>query len=384
MRADLTQKAQSHFKNHLGIALDTLLQPIARDLPAGKSVRGDDVYSAISEARREDDALPSGHWEHEPKRADWGKVSEIAAHALAEKSKDLQLAAWLLEAQVHRHGFDGITACIVLMESLCANYWQNLHPGMEDDDAEHRAAILEWVNKKLPYQMRLISLTACKRNHPEYSFADWDKAGRNEKIKAAVVQGSGTGSQPEGVSHAEFASALAATPNEALTALCRKLDDAREAIESFRQTLDRLLGRNAPDMHGLSGLLEEIRTQVVASELHKRGVPISAAARTEELPAEVSVGDGAGGSSGTGNGGGSRAETGAIRDRAHAYARLAEAAGYLKEIDPHSPVPYLVQRAVEWGNLNTVELYHEMFVKYGGHISIFELLGIAPDDQHGA
>jgi hypothetical protein len=40
-------------------------------------------------------------------------------------------------------------------------------------------------------------------------------------------------------------------------------------------------------------------------------------------------------------------------------------------------VPYVVQRAIAWGSLNTAELYMELFVRTGGQINIFELLGIA-------
>jgi hypothetical protein len=31
--------------------------------------------------------------------------------------------------------------------------------------------------------------------------------------------------------------------------------------------------------------------------------------------------------------------------------RLAEVAGYFQRAEPHSPVSYLVQRAVKWGNM---------------------------------
>jgi len=67
----------------------------------------------------------------------------------------------------------------------------------------------------------------------------------------------------------------------------------------------------------------------------------------------------------------------AMRERADAYARLAETAEILMRLDPHSPVPYLVRRATEWSRLNTAELYQELFLRLGGQINIFEVLGIA-------
>ena len=47
---------------------------------------------------------------------------------------------------------------------------------------------------------------------------------------------------------------------------------------------------------------------------------------------------------------------GPIQSRAEAYKRLGEAADYLIKAEPHSPVPYLVKRAVAWGNMSFGEL----------------------------
>ena len=84
MDTQLIQRAQEYFQDHLGISLDALTEPIDAAMPAGKSLRGSGVYSVIEQARRQDDAsLPMGTWEHDLKRADWDKVSSLAAGALA-------------------------------------------------------------------------------------------------------------------------------------------------------------------------------------------------------------------------------------------------------------------------------------------------------------
>src|SRR5207245_6811531 len=41
----------------------------------------------------------------------------------------------------------------------------------------------------------------------------------------------------------------------------------------------------------------------------------------------------------------------AVGSRAEAYRQLANAAAVLRQLEPHSPIPYLVERAVELGNL---------------------------------
>ena len=40
-----------------------------------------------------------------------------------------------------------------------------------------------------------------------------------------------------------------------------------------------------------------------------------------------------------------------------------------------------VRKAIEWGNLTTPELYHQLFVQHQGQLSIFELLGINTEEK---
>ena len=42
---------------------------------------------------------------------------------------------------------------------------------------------------------------------------------------------------------------------------------------------------------------------------------------------------------------------GAIRARDQALAQLAQVADYFRRTEPHSPVSYLVQRAIAWGQM---------------------------------
>ena len=84
------------------VDLNALVAPISGDKPAGESVRYSGIYDAIQEARRADDELPMGDWQREAKTADWLTVINLSTEALANKSKDLQLAVWLAEALVKR------------------------------------------------------------------------------------------------------------------------------------------------------------------------------------------------------------------------------------------------------------------------------------------
>src|ERR1051325_10608488 len=85
-----------------------LLDPVAAEQPAGADLRWTPEWDRIKEARRADDELGSGQGgQKDRKLANWPLVAELAA-AMLRRSKDLQLALWLTEANVKLHGFAGL------------------------------------------------------------------------------------------------------------------------------------------------------------------------------------------------------------------------------------------------------------------------------------
>jgi len=53
----------------------------------------------------------------------------------------------------------------------------------------------------------------------------------------------------------------------------------------------------------------------------------------------------------TGEGGAEGGISGKVGSRDQAYRQLAQAAAVLRQLEPHSPIPYLIQRAVELGSM---------------------------------
>ena len=116
-----------------------LLNPISGDKPAGENLRYAPVFDKIKEARREDDDAPQGDWAHVRKVADWPLTIRLINEALATKTKDLQLTAWLAEAMLRREGIAGLREVLDLNRGLLENFWDTSIPELEDGDAEFRA-----------------------------------------------------------------------------------------------------------------------------------------------------------------------------------------------------------------------------------------------------
>jgi type VI secretion system protein ImpA len=65
-----------------------------------------------------------------------------------------------------------------------------------------------------------------------------------------------------------------------------------------------------------------------------------------------------------------------IRSRDEAYALLSSIADYLMRVEPHSPAPYLVKRAVTWGSMPLASLLQELVGENRELLEIYQLLGM--------
>ena len=378
----LQHDASTYFETAVKCTLDDLLGPISPDMPAGKWLRDSPTYRAIRRARSfDDDSTPRDAWEHELKRADWHAVSRMTTDVLCRQSKDIECVAWLLEARLHLDGFAAIAPCLTLLDLLLSKYWDCIYPLPDGDDFDFRANQISWISAKLLPALRLTPVTANAGDpaSTQYGWADWEQAHRNAQLKA---RSGASEQQIEGTTLAMFQQGVAATGTDYYQQQRRTLADALQALALLDKTLDTCFGRSAPSMAAMVSLLEQLLA-FTDGELHKRGIrpvqPVPAEAKAE-APAQVAAQ--AEPPAATTPPAASASHDNPIRDREDAYARLAELSDYLMRLDPHSPGPYLLRRAVQWGKLDTAQLYHEIFIRSKGTLSIFELLGVeVPDKQ---
>lgn len=63
-------------------------------------------------------------------------------------------------------------------------------------------------------------------------------------------------------------------------------------------------------------------------------------------------------------------------NRDEAYAALEAIADYLSRVEPHSPTPYLLRRAVNWGRMPLPELMAEIVREEGDLNRLGNILGL--------
>jgi type VI secretion system protein ImpA len=306
----------------------SLLAPIPGDDAAGGPVPPE-IRQRLEDARKEDN--PDDYAPDDPMRpetfarADWPDIVHLAEETLTQKSKDLLVAARLTEALVRLHGFAGLRDGLHLLRELVEQCWDRLRPPVEDGDVEVRAAPFFWLDDpdkgaRLPVTIRLIPLVTRQEGSQEiaYARAHWDSAESKDPRHR--------------VSREDFEKAVQSTSLERCEQLVEEMTQAREELEQLGRCLDARIGPAAPGLGGLRQAVADCLSLMLPILKKKR----------PDLPQESDTN----GEEETPSGG--RLAPGS---RARAYQQLAQAAALLRELEPHSPIPYLVQRAVELGAL---------------------------------
>lgn len=353
------------------VALQTagLLEPIAGPHPCGSNIRHQPEYDALREARREDDeSLPTGVWSSDLKHADWVTVERLAGDILSHKSKDMMIATWLGEAWLHRHGFAGLAAALTLLANLCERFANELHPQPEDGDLSWRSGPLEWLIRRYAevLLLRVPLLGEVSQNFAKFSYADWQQLQR--KLLAS-------GDNKNAKAEREDAQATQRKLNDSLRLLpgiqfqqnLIWLTESRDALTRLAAWSDLQLAFDSPSFTPLRQIIEQLTTLMQEFlAMHPAPQPQltideSPFFTEEEGPMVAPINSG-------------KAPT----SREEAYKQLELIANYLAKSEPHSPVPYLINRAVEWGQKPLRELLAELISADAESRRLWTLLGVLP------
>jgi len=333
---------------------DELLNPIEGPNPSGANLRYDPIYDKIKEARREEDQPPAGMTERDRKVADNVLVIKLSTEALTNKTKDLQIAAWLTEAMLKRNGFGGLRGGLALCHGLIEKFWDTLYPELEDGDASSRGAPLGFIGRKLEIPVKLVpvvekatySLLDYQQSR-DVAYEDQAKADDAKKRRAQHIKENKL--TPE-----NFDKAFEDTPKKFYAQAEQDLDACIATLVQLKKACDPKFGDEGPSFEPLESALGSTRHLIHVFLQKKR--------EKEPDPVEVvAAPEGAAGAEGDGSAAGSGAvRTGVLisvenssepPDRVEAIRKVAEAAAFLRRREPNSPAPYLMLRGLRWGEL---------------------------------
>ena len=371
-------------------------QPISEETaprrnPSGASLRRSQIWDDIKEARRADDNLSQGSWQRELKIADWRKVIELTVAALTTQTKDLQIAVWLVEALIKQHGFAGLRDGVKLVRGFHEKFWETFYPEKDDDDdLEARANSLESMNKQAAFAIKEVALTSGGLNFFKYEESksfdipdNFDALDFSEQERFRALQEQAN--EEKRATGADWRRAKAATTRRFYEEIFLTIAETINEFALLERLVDEKFGSQTPGFGALKKSLDDVRHTVEKITLEKREADPDKAddepAQNDDVAADARSGD----ESPELSNGNSRFSTGgAIRSRGEALKELSKVALFFRQTEPHSPVSYLINRAVRFGNMPLESVLKELIKDEAVLSGIKETLGIASEGEPAA
>ena len=339
---------------HPPIDLQSLLAPITPEQPTGANVhqREDpDRYNAVTriqmryfgttkdwqerhtESRRRGQPRPVPN-----QNQSWQIVIDLATTCLTSESKDLWVAAYLVVALTYSRGFEGLNQGLRFLTALVNTYGSQLHP-TDKPFAELQRSVPNLVDA-----VNIAPIT--DEAHGSLSRFDavlasnisaWD-TGQLEPYIALQTP------MTDQVEHE-----LAETPGKFYSQLDNVIGSCEQAFADLdRELRSQFPGRN--DYPAYESVLAEL---VACRQTFARYTKASdkAAAVNNVEPVKGDSVDRAASS------------TNVVQERLNNLQRLEEIAAFFQRVEPLSPLPYLIRRAVTWGKMSLPEVLAELLTE---------------------
>ena len=339
--------------------LETLLIPVAAGAPSGLDLRADSsqqsLYFRLKDARttaRVNERAAEATGEMTAIPVEWRTVCELGLTILTQYSKDLEVAAWLVEALVRLEGFAGLEIGFKLLEGLVDRYWADLHSVDREDVAGKVSplAMLNGIGREgtLVQPIRMVSLIP---GRPFGNLSLWHHqlAQRNRESEVATA----------------FAQEVAAAGAPALREGERSARAALDHFQSLTATLEKVCGEAAPPSSNTRNVLTEVADAYRA--LLGDALPEPAPIATEQAATAIGESIAASGH-----------ESGAdIRTREQGFAELLRVAAFFRKAEPHSPISYALETLVARGRMNLVDLLEELLPDTTSRGQFLQIAGIS-------
>ncbi len=341
------------------LPVEPLLAPIPGDDPAGsrlsildrnklKDFREDyDPERDLSEEERQNPQFA----EKQKTVPQWDKVVQFGTQFLTKTGKELTVALAVVEGLTKKSKFAGLRDGLKLLKGLCEECWDRMHPVIEDandpDELEGRIGPFAFLddegkNPFFPTSVRSISLI---------EMAD------GQSISFLSMQAYGGAKAVAKISQDDFRQAVAAAGPNAVAQLRLLDEDITESLIALQElvaVLDAKAGSNAPGLGGLRKAIQDCQS-IIREGLRLRGnAPGGTAAPAASSNAFGDVTPAPSAAAAATGGGGT--STAAVRSRDEVYGKLNELTNLLEKFDPHSPVPFMIRRAMEMRDMKFPEL----------------------------
>ncbi len=373
------------------IDFESLLSPISEDAPCGVALKEvpseSHLYYAVKDAREAarsaERALAHAAFDSEDEDSpqasveppDWRTVVELAENVLRDKSKDLWIAAWLLEGLVRLHGFTGLRDGFRLCRELSEQYWEGIHPRPDEDGYATTVAQLSGLNGDggdgaLLAPIGEIVITQGTSVEP-MTGQDYGVA---EAIAAMADPDARAKRAAEGAPTLEmFEAAARETSAEFFADLREVMEQASDEFDRLMEALEERCGTDesgyslAPPSSNIKNLLQQ--------SLRRMRLLVG------EESGESEAAEGEDGEESTAEASGGSADVSSISSREEAFRALMKVADFFRRTEPHSPISYALEQAVRWGRMPLPELLRDLLPDDSSRRDLFRLTGLPMEND---
>lgn len=365
----------------LSFSIKKCLKAISKDNPVGEDLRNDQSIDALYYQMKDlrnaarDSERKQAMGQESDASADWGSLAKLCITALTEKSKDLEIASWLIESMIRLDGFAGLTKSVQLMTALANEYWDAVYPMPDDEGMETRLAPIVSLNGDdfdgtLIAPIAHVAITAGTSCGP-YALWQYQQAIENAKLtdKNIIEKRQEQG----GVFMAQIQMAVSESSKDFYQQLQQNIADAKLAYLSLDECLAEKCGNNVPPKAKILQALDDFsdylrfitkdtpfaKLQVVTEVIE----PHSDVINQEVMPNSVMTITPDTASS-------------SLKTRDDALSQLGQLANFFRQTEPQSPLPFLLERAQQLGRLSFPELLRELVNDDGARSAAYKLMGV--------
>lgn len=353
------------------VDIGSLLEPISAENNVGIDVRQDvsptSAYSRIRDARKAARAAErSNVFDDSNSGADehWRVVFERVPEVFKQQTKDLEIACWYVECLIRKAGFAGLRDGFSLVRQLIEKYWDNIYPLPDEDGIETRVAALTGLNGEGAEGVLIapIRTAAITESGPRGAFAFWQYKQALDAQRISDEQGRAEQISKNGFSLDDIQKAVEESSTDFYVNL---RDDVRDALDEYKR-VGQLLAEHcgthkSPPISNIVNILTEVLgaiNHIAKFKLPQAQDSVSEGTETTtEGVAGVIVG-------------------GSIKSRHEAFQQLSQISQFFRRTEPHSPISYIIEKAVRWGNMSLGELMHELIPDSGSRSTYGSLTGV--------
>ena len=323
--------------------VEKLLQPVTPEQPCGPDLSYDPSFDALESLLKGKPEVEIGNVQKPAEPPEWNELQKQSAAFLA-RSKHLRVAVMFCACQLRTRGVPGFRDAVQYLHLLLEKYWATVYPLLDpedNNDPEIRLNILKALTLErganaagwLTIVDYLYGAEICRpKGMPPVTF-DEVLAARKGPADGAT---------------AKLDSAIRSVGSEVPAAQHQAITESIEAVRAMDQFITNTLGAgNAISFEILEKALNELRGVLATFLPGSQGQEVAGAApEGGENPATVSA---------TG-----MSVRGPVKSRDDVVKVIESICTYYEQVEPGSPVPYLLRRVQKMVKMNFVETIKEL------------------------